>query len=251
MIRCGITLMVVSLVAGLLPVEAVAKEQTATETHQAAGEPLVGTGHAPRAEQTAQREEDMRLAEAALTRFARNTEFSGIVFGDLNGDGVRDFASLVGDTSGSTDGGKLVAAVFLGSPDKTFSFQEVSSDLFAHVRVDPELEIRKKSLFLSRAGSGGCCSRWLEVFQFQMREGRLMLIGVETSNFPTSDPEEGDEPTPDTGVSANLLTGKVIRWSDAGKGKREQKSNAPSLTPVPFKEFDYEVISQKWSDILW
>jgi hypothetical protein len=188
-------------------------------------------------------------AKDAFERYAPSSRFHdyATAFGDLNGDGITDFVTFVGDPYYNDNGVEnLKAAVFLGAKDNTFNFYEVSSEILGHERVSHSLEINAQSIFLHRDGSGGCCSHWVEEFQFKMRDGRLTLIGIETSNYH---PEGTTEP--DTGMSANLLTGRVIKWTDSGKNRREKKMVAPALKPIPFKDFDYNIITEKWVGILW
>jgi len=168
-------------------------------------------------------------------------------FGDINGDGLTDFVTFIGDPNYNDNGVEnLKAIVFLGTKDKTFNFYEVSSEVLGHERVSHALEIKKQSLYLHRDGSGGCCSHWVEEFQFKIRDGHLILIGLETANYH---PEGITDP--DTGVSANFLTGRVIKWVNAGKSRKEKRIIAPTLKPVPFKDFDYDSFSDKWSAVLW
>lgn len=188
-------------------------------------------------------------AQLAFERYAPTGHFHSYstAFGDINGDGVTDFVTFVGDPYYNDNGVEdLKAAVFLGAKDHTFSFYAVSSEILGHERVFHALEIRQQSIYLHRDGSGGCCSHWVEEFQFKMRDGHLMLIGLETSDVH---PEGITEP--DTGVSANLLTGRVIKWSDTGKKRKQKKIVVPDLKPVAFEEFDYNVFTHRWGSALW
>lgn len=188
-------------------------------------------------------------AKAALERHAPSSRFHdyATAFGDLNGDGITDFVTFIGDPNYSDNGVEdLKIAVFLGARGNSFNFYEVSSEIFGHERVTHGLAIERQSIFLHRDGSGGCCSHWVEEFQFKLRDGQLMLIGLETAN---NHPEGVTDP--DTGVSANLITGRAIKWTGTGKSRRETKAAIPALKPVPFKEFNYDTFSGKWSTVLW
>ncbi len=188
-------------------------------------------------------------AKAAFERYAPSSRFHdyATAFGDLNGDGITDFVTFIGDPNYNDNGVEnLKIAVFLGAKDNTFNFYEVSSKIFGHERVSHELEIKQQSIFLHRDGSGGCCSHWVEEFQFKMRDGQLTLIGLEIANYH---PEGIADP--DTGVSANLLTGRVIKWTGTGKNRREKRTTVPTLKPVPFKDFDYDIFTEKWGGVLW
>jgi hypothetical protein len=188
-------------------------------------------------------------AKAAFARYAPSSRFhdDATAFGDINGDGITDFATFIGDPNYSDNGVEnLKIAVFLGAKGNSFNFYEVSSEIFGHERVSHGLEIKQQSIFLHRDGSGGCCSHWVEEFQFKLRDGYLMLIGLETANYH---PEGITDP--DTGVSANLIRGRVIKWTDTGKNRREKKTAVPALKPLPFKDFSYDTFSNKWSRVLW
>ena len=120
-------------------------------------------------------------ARAAFERYAPNTRFHDYdtSFGDFNGDGITDFVTFVGDSRYNDNGVQdLKVAAFLGARDGTFTFHEASSNILGHERVTHVLKVRQQSIFLHRDGSGGCCSHWVEEFQFKMRHGRLVLIGA-------------------------------------------------------------------------
>jgi len=186
-------------------------------------------------------------ARAAFERYAPNTRFHDYdtSFGDFNGDGITDFVTFVGDSRYNDNGVQdLKVAAFLGARDGTFTFHEASSNILGHERVTHVLKVRQQSIFLHRDGSGGCCSHWVEEFQFKMRHGRLVLIGVEMATYH---PEGITEP--DYGISANLITAQAKTWSGDGKKRSEKTTAIPKLGPIPFKGFDYEKfgdISQGW-----
>lgn len=190
-------------------------------------------------------------AKVAFERYTPGSSFDddATAFGDFNGDGVTDFVTFITSPNDNDTGAKnLKIAAFLGAKDNTFNFYEASSEILGHERVSHDLEIKRQSIFLHRDGSGGCCSRWDEIFQFKLRDGQLKLIGLETNTIHAEDTDATD---PDTGVSANLLTSQVIKWTDTGKRKQEKKITLPTLKPVPFKDFNYETFSDKWSGDLW
>ena len=180
-------------------------------------------------------------AKTALETYAPTSRFHdyAIDFGDVNNDGLTDFVTFLGAPQYNDNGVEnLKAVVFLGARGNTFTFFEESSDIQGHARVSNGLEIENQSIVLRREGVG-----WVEKFQFKMRYGRLALVGLEDSKF-------GPDAGKDAGTSANLLTGRVIRWTGSGKSRREKKSSVPALGPVPFKDFDYASFSHKWS-VLW
>jgi hypothetical protein len=170
-----------------------------------------------------------------------------IAFGDLNGDGVTDFVTFIGDPDYGDKGVEnLRIAVFLGGRDDTFSLAGISSEILGHERVNHVLAIRRQSIFLQRDGPGGCCYHWMEQFQFKTRGGQIELIGVELQN----DHVEGTAGE-DTGSSANLITGQVIKWTGTGKHKHVQKTTMPNLKPVALADFNYQAFSEKWLRLIW
>ena len=187
------------------------------------------------------------IAQKAFEQYAPGRVFyyNQVAFGDINNDGVTDFVTFISEPNNNEDGVEtLKIAVFLGTRDNTFTFYEVSGDTFNHGNVSQDLGIEKQSIFLSRSGSGGCCSRWVEKFQFKIRQDQLMFIGLELSSFDT-----GDEPTPkgDYGTSANLLTQKVIKWTGLGKGRTEKIITVSTLKPVALRDFSYGIyIGELW-----
>ena len=113
------------------------------------------------------------IAKKAFEQYAPGRIFydKQVAFGDINNDGVTDFVAFISEPNINNDGEEsLKFAVFLGSRENIFTFFEVSGDTFSHGNVSQDLEIEKQSVYLSRSGSGGCCSRWVEKFQFKMRQ---------------------------------------------------------------------------------
>lgn len=186
-------------------------------------------------------------AEAALQaiseKFPGFTVKNMIVFGDINSDGVDDFVALVDDAKGQRR-----MAVFFGKPGSGYIFHDISGDTFAHSRVYDEVEIIKTSVFLHRDGSGGCCSHWSEDFQFKLRDGKLVLIGLETSTSSVADEQT---PESNSGISANLITGDVVRWRTSETNRTEQKSKIAKRKLVTFKDFNYEGFSSQYAGELW
>lgn len=185
-------------------------------------------------------------AKTAFERIAPSSGFAEYetAFGDVNGDGVTDFVTFIGNPDYNDNADEnLTIAVFLGANDNSFNLYGVSSRLYNHVRVSHSLEIKRQSLFLHRYGMGSASSYWIEEFQFKLRNGKLMLIGFETSNDIQEEARERE-----TGISVNLITGRVIKWD--GKGKRPEKKAVPSLKPVLFKEFDYHAFMEKLGSVL-
>jgi hypothetical protein len=162
-------------------------------------------------------------AKAAFERAVPKQVFHdySTAFGDINGDGVTDFVTFIGDPDYGDKGVEdLKIAVFFGGRDNTFSLAGISSEILGHERVNHVLAIRRQSIFLQRDGPEGCCYHWMEQFQFKIRDGHIELIGLELQN----DHVEGTSGK-DTGSSTNLLTGQVIKWTGTGKHRHVQKSD--------------------------
>ncbi len=184
-------------------------------------------------------------AKAAFEQYAPTKRFHdyATAFGDINRDGITDFVTFIGDPHRNDNGVEnLKVAVFLGSNDNTFRFSEVTAEMPAHERVSHSLEIKKQSIFLHVDGSGGCCSHWVEEFQFKAFRNRMALVGLETATYHPSGVE-----TADSGVSTNLITGKIRGWSGTNKRSWGKATKVPGLAPVPLSGFDYEKFSQEWA----
>lgn len=189
------------------------------------------------------------LAKAAFERAVPKQIFHdySTAFGDLNGDGVTDFVTFIGDPDYGDKGVEnLKIAVFLGGQEKKFSLYDISSEILGHERVNHVLSIDRQSIILQRDGPEGCCFRWLQKFQFKFRGERIELIGVELRMYHV----EGTSGQ-DTGTSANLLTRQVIKWTGAGKHRRKQEITVQQFAPIPLRDFNYEAFSQKWANVLW
>ncbi len=166
-----------------------------------------------------------------------------LAFGDINADGIGDFAALVNDT-----GGHRRVVVFLGKPGGGYAYLDISGDTFAHPRVFDQVEIRSGSLFLHRDGSGGCCSHWSEDYQFKMRGGKLVLIGLELASFSPADDAQSAESA--SGTSVNLITGDVVRWKSGGKKRTERKSRIPRRKLIALRDFSYNEFTSEYGSEL-
>lgn len=183
-------------------------------------------------------------AKAAFEKYVPTNRFHdyATAFGDVNGDGITDFVTFIGDPHYSDNGVEnLKVAVFLGTSDKSFIFSEATAEILGHERVSHSLEVKKQSIVLHRDGSGGCCSHWVEEFQFKMFQGTMSLIGLETATYHPDGVK-----TSDFGISTNLITGKIQGWAGTHKRSRGKATKVPSLAPVPLSNFNYDEFSEKW-----
>ncbi len=158
-----------------------------------------------------------------------------IVLGDLNKDGLTDFATLLGDPSGEEE---LKIVAFFGKSGGGYQIVSLSPDIEHGGRASVWIEIKKQSLFLHRSGSGGCCSDWVEVFQFKIRDNDLVLIGEEHSVFARGDElsEYGDY-----GKSVNFLTNEVRHWRKSGKKRKDIVKKFAPFGLTKLRSFNYRV----------
>ena len=183
-------------------------------------------------------------AKSAFEKYVPTNRFHdyATAFGDVNGDGITDFVTFIGDPQYNDNGVEnLRVAVFLGNSDKTFIFSEASSEILGHERVSHSLEVKKQSIILHRDGSGGCCSHWVEEFKFKEFHNTIALIGLETATHHPDDVNKSD-----FGTSTNLITGKIQGWAGTNKRSWGKATKVPGLAPTPLSGFNYEEFSQKW-----
>jgi hypothetical protein len=183
-------------------------------------------------------------AKAAVEQVAAGRRFQveSSTFGDLDGDGIDDFATFLGDPHGNDDDEEsLQVLVFKGRADGGFDLLARSGAIRVHERVSQLLQIRRGSLYLHRDGSDGCCGRWSEDFQFKRRDGPLMLVGIEQGNYH---PQGVDQP--DEGASVNLATGQSEHWIGSGPHPKRRRHAVPGLKPVALDGFDYDKFTSDW-----
>lgn len=194
--------------------------------------------------------DDLRLAQAkaAFERVAAGKRFhpETTTFGDLDGDGVDDFATFLGDAYYNDNGVEdLQVLVFKGRRDGRFELVTRSGAIFGHERISHALQIKRGSLYLHRDGADGCCAHGVEEFQFKRRDGQLMLIGLESGLYH---PDGVD--LPDHGYGVNLATGQSEHWSGSDeKHRKRQRRSIRGLKPVPLAGFDYDKFMQAWPNL--
>ena len=176
----------------------------------------------------------IKLAKDALEKelFSNATD-SEISFGDINKDGIVDFAALVEDPEDH----ELKIVLFLGDKNKSFKFYQSSGDTFKHDRVSQEVQIKKDAVFLHRDASGGCCSHWAEDFQFKLRGNEMVLVGLEVTKLVA-----GDLPN-DSGRSVNFITSEMVSWQQNGKHRTEKKVKFPSSELIKLGNFNYDAFT--------
>ncbi len=156
-----------------------------------------------------------------------------IAVGDLNQDGVIDFAVIVPDKKQEN---YLRIVVMLATSTSDFTRYAISGLIPDSSRRQPGnyLEIKRNSLFLRRTGSNGALSDWSESFQFQFRDQALVLIGEESATLG-----KGERADLAEGKSINYLSKQVIFWRTDGIKRKEVRKKFTFPTLAQLASFDY------------
>jgi len=153
-----------------------------------------------------------------------------VAVGDLNKDGLADFATFVGEANGDDD---LPVAVFLSKADGSYALSTESGLVMGHSRSQRSLAVQKGSLFLHRSGSNGCCSDWAEKFQFQWRDGTFVLIGEDNYTLPKGDSDDERQ------TSVNYLTREALFWRKLDGKRKEKRLSFKMPALMTLKAFEY------------
>jgi hypothetical protein len=154
-----------------------------------------------------------------------------VAVGDLNKDGLADFATFVGDANAHDD---LPIAVFLAKADGSYALHTESGLVMGHSRSQRSLEIQKQSLFLRRSGSNGCCSDWAEKFQFRLRDGVFVLVGEDNFTLPKGESDDERQ------TSVNYLTREVLFWRKLDGKRKEKRMSFKMPEAITLKVFSYD-----------
>lgn len=140
-----------------------------------------------------------------------------IAVGDLNGDGVSEVATLLGDPSYNRyqeNDAEIRIVVLKGTKrDDEFTKAAVSPALPRDPNVQYFLRINNGSLFLLTSGRG-----FSNDYQFQMRKEQLLLVGEELKTY---DPSESSMNW--SRSSFNYLTGQLTS-SKKSSGRYQEKT---------------------------
>jgi hypothetical protein len=137
--------------------------------------------------------------------------------GDLDGDGISDIAALVREGSFPDESLRLVV---LHGTRGGFSVWERSGNLGTYPKGEPDVEIKRGSLYMY-SSAATCCSAGWEHHQFRYRDGHFRLIGVKAGEVREGDSEPRAMDDESTEVDLNLLTGER-REKREGKGRKRQ-----------------------------
>jgi hypothetical protein len=136
---------------------------------------------------------------------------SKIIKGDLNGDGLVDFAIL---TSGkTTDGATNRVAIYVNKPDGSYAFAAQSGNL-DYGTID--IALKRKSLYIL-AIHNSLKESFNEVYQFTFHNDAFLLVGKQENAYS---PDDGSEYT----LSENYLTGKRIEKRKINNKTKETSS---------------------------
>lgn len=172
-----------------------------------------------------------RVQDAIQKQFPTYSLVSDVAMGDLNHDGLPDFAAIV-NTPEDDDTHILI---FLGRQDHQYRLYAMSGSTFKHDRVEQSILINNASIFLHRtATSAGGHSQWSERFQFAFRTHVLLLTGYESGQYALQ------EETEDSGRSINFLSGQLIDWRQRGRHRTEKKKPFLPPHPITLTAFDYD-----------
>jgi len=173
-----------------------------------------------------------KMAEAFHKQYpAIKIDPAEVAVGDLNKDGLADFATFAGEANGYDD---LPIAVFLAKADGSYALHTESGLVMGHSRSQRSLEVQKHSLFLHRSGSNGCCSDWVEKFQFQLRDGVFVLIGEDNYTLPKGDSDDVRQ------TSVNYLTREVLYWRKLHGKRKEKRLSFKMPALMTLKAFEYD-----------
>lgn len=129
-----------------------------------------------------------------------------LLSGDLDNDGVDDFATIYSE---ETSGGSHYIVVLKGKPGGTYEFVSRSLNV-EYEKMD--VEIKNKSLYVTRF-SNMITESHSETYQFKFRNNGYFLIGKEEYSYT---PEDGKKYRD----SVNYLTGEEIE-TEVVNGKSE------------------------------
>jgi hypothetical protein len=136
--------------------------------------------------------------------------------GDLDGDGIPDIAALVREGTYPDDSIRLVV---LRATRSGFVAWERSGDLGTYPKGEPDIEVKRGSLYMYSSAATCCAAGW-EHLQFKYREGHFRLIGVKAGEVKEGESEPKAMDDESIEVDLNLLTGERHE-------KREGKGRTP------------------------
>jgi hypothetical protein len=153
-----------------------------------------------------------------------------IEIGDLTGDGVDDVVTLLGDpqyNKHEEQDPEIKIAVLIGVRNNGYKLLALSPELAYDSHIFYFLRIQKQSLYLLTSGRD-----WSVDYQFKMRDGELVLIGEESTEFGPD-----VEKKPFIRESFNFLTGEALYSVKSEKGYKEKRGRFKTGKPVKLTDF--------------
>jgi hypothetical protein len=157
-----------------------------------------------------------------------------IQIGDLTGDGVTEVATLLGDPQYNKynkydeQDSEIRIAVLTGTKNDGYKVFALSHELPRDPNIFIFLRIQKQSLHLLTSGRG-----WADDYQFKMRDGELVLIGHESSEFGAIEDKK-----PFIRESFNYLTGIAVRSEKSEKRYKDKTGRFTTGKLVKLTDFN-------------
>jgi hypothetical protein len=176
-----------------------------------------------------------QLSAAARSEVDRHcpsfSDVAEVAIGDINGDGLDDVAAIIQCVEKGSERNKIV--VLTSTADKGFILEVESASWEPHMRRNEYIGIKQKSIQVT-ASTSSYTDYSGTLYKFTRRGGTFILAGLEYSEGQIGD--NGGR-----GISANLLTNKLIAWSKNSKGGRqESKKNLEGDYNIQLREFNLE-----------
>ena len=159
-----------------------------------------------------------------LQKASLNNQAVSFRLGDLNNDGLEDWAGILSKDRG--DDPPLIRLVVLiklrnGSYVESASSMEVEDNFRFSGSSAFDFDIKNSSIYLETTGRT-CCTASSTVFQFKLHNGLWRLVGKRTSSGNTVSGEDDNDDISQT-EDTNMLTGLTISTVVRGKKKRERR----------------------------
>lgn len=164
--------------------------------------------------------------------YSGKAELDMVARGDLNGDGIEDWALRVTYPTTEDDRSRERVLVLFARKDGSVFLAARSNETEEPMRGSAigDIQIKHGSLYL-QSGGATCCEAESDVEQFKFRDGAFVRIGMTARSFSTDDTNK--DVTEDT----NLLTGDKIVTDKSGKKAKVSKTKVPKEKLVKLDEW--------------